>query len=70
MKYSILNRDFYNFNETDFIIGIIYIVIIVISIEKYNRSKSIQLDNREWIKIIIYENKKGKTIYVFLIIQE
>ena len=45
MKYSILNRDFYNFNKTSFIIGIIYIAMIITNSEKYNRNKSIQLGN-------------------------
>lgn len=41
MKYEILNRDFYNFNEIGFIIRIIDIVIIIIKIKKLNRNKSI-----------------------------
>ena len=39
MKYNILNRDFYNFDKIDFIIEIIYIIIIVINTERYNKSK-------------------------------
>ena len=39
MKYNILIRDFYNFDKIDFIIEIIYIIIIVINTERYNKSK-------------------------------
>ena len=38
MKYNILIRDFDNFDKIDFIIEIIYI-IIVINTERYNKSK-------------------------------
>lgn len=39
MKYIISNNNFYNFDDISFIIKIIYIVVIVIDIKKYNRSK-------------------------------
>ena len=38
MKYNILIRDFDNFDKIDFIIEIIYI-IIVINTERYNKIK-------------------------------
>ena len=41
-KYYILNSDYYNFDKTNFIIEIIYIIIIIIiNIKKYNKSELI-----------------------------
>lgn len=70
MKYSILDCDFYNFNETGFIIDIIYSKMIITNIERNSRSKAIQLGNREWIIMIIYSNEESETIPLFLIIQK
>ena len=41
MKYNILIRDFYNFDKIDFIIEIIYIIIIIINIKWNNKNKII-----------------------------
>lgn len=42
MKCNILNKDFYNFDKTGFMIGIVFIAIVIINIKKiYNKSKSI-----------------------------
>jgi len=32
-KYKVLDYDFYNFDETRFIIGIIYAVIVIICVD-------------------------------------
>jgi len=36
-KYSILEKDFYNFNKTSFIIGIILATIVIISLDRYRK---------------------------------
>ena len=56
--------------ESGSLLTIIYIKIIIINIEEYNKNKSIQSNNRRWIIIIIYKNEKNKTISSFLIIQK
>jgi hypothetical protein len=42
-----MDSDFYNFDKTSFIIGQIIPGIIVIYADRYNRTKGIQLGNRE-----------------------
>jgi hypothetical protein len=46
-KYRILDYDFYNFDEIGFMISTIYVTIIVTCVDRYIRSKIIQLGNRE-----------------------
>ena len=46
-KYDIQDYNFYNFNETGFIIKVIYNNIIVIRTDRFNRDKQFQSDNRE-----------------------
>jgi hypothetical protein len=46
-KYNIIDSDFYNFDKTGFIIGIISLVIVVTRADRYSRSKIVQLSNRE-----------------------
>ncbi|EDN99119.1 hypothetical protein SS1G_13979 [Sclerotinia sclerotiorum 1980 UF-70] len=46
-KYSILDCDFYNFDETGFMMGIIYPGMVVTSAERNGRSKAIQSNNKE-----------------------
>ncbi|EDO00498.1 hypothetical protein SS1G_14368 [Sclerotinia sclerotiorum 1980 UF-70] len=69
-KYGIIDSDFYNFDETSFMISIICPEMVVTSIERNGRSKIIQSSNREWATVIIYGNKEGEIILLFLVIQE
>ncbi len=46
-KYGVLDYDFYNFDETGFIIGIISLVIVVTRVDRRGRGKAVQLGNRE-----------------------
>ncbi|APA14492.1 hypothetical protein SS1G_06415 [Sclerotinia sclerotiorum 1980 UF-70] len=46
-KYGIVDSDFYNFDETGFMMGIICFGMVVTSAERNGRSKAIQLGNRE-----------------------
>jgi hypothetical protein len=46
-KYGIQNEDFYNFDETGFIIGVIYAGMIVTRADRRGRGKQLQPGNRE-----------------------
>jgi hypothetical protein len=46
-KYNIIDSDFYNFDETGFMIGQIIPRMVVTRADRYNRTKGIQLGNRE-----------------------
>ncbi|EDN98547.1 hypothetical protein SS1G_13406 [Sclerotinia sclerotiorum 1980 UF-70] len=69
VKYSIVDSDFYNFDETGFMIGIICPRIVITNTERNSRSKAIQPDNREWATAIICGNGEGETIPPFLVVQ-
>ncbi|EDN97160.1 hypothetical protein SS1G_02088 [Sclerotinia sclerotiorum 1980 UF-70] len=68
-KYGIQDCDFYNFDETGFMIGIICPGMVVTSSERNGRNKAIQPGNREWATAIICGNGEGETIPPFLIVQ-
>ena len=68
-KYGILDGDFYNFDETGFMMGIICAAMVVTSSERCGRSKSVQPGNREWATAIICGNGEGETIPPFLVVQ-
>jgi len=52
VKYSILDDDLYNFDETGFIMGIIIAAIVVTTSNGCSRAKQAQPGNREWVTII------------------
>ncbi|EDN98948.1 hypothetical protein SS1G_13807 [Sclerotinia sclerotiorum 1980 UF-70] len=66
-KYGIQDCDFYNFDETGFMMGIIVACMVVTSAERNGRSKAIQPGNREWATAIICGNGEGETIPPFLL---
>ncbi|KAJ8058530.1 hypothetical protein OCU04_012712 [Sclerotinia nivalis] len=68
-KYGILDSDFYNFDETGFMMEIICAAMVVTSAERCGRSKSVQPGNREWATAIICGNGEGETIPPFLVVQ-
>jgi hypothetical protein len=47
LKYSILDKDLFNFNKASFIIGRITTQLVVTGLERRGRPKSIQPGNRE-----------------------
>jgi hypothetical protein len=51
-KYSILDEDTYNFDETGFIIGQITTGAVVTSAERRGRPKTVQPGNREWTTVV------------------
>jgi hypothetical protein len=46
-KYNIVDSDFYNFDETSFMIGQIIPGMIVTRTDRHGRAKGIQLGNQE-----------------------
>lgn len=51
-KYSIQDKDIYNFDETGFQMGVISTAKVVTGAERSNRPVSIQPGNREWVTVI------------------
>jgi hypothetical protein len=68
-KYGIQDEDFYNFNETGFIIGVICTGMIVTRADRRERSKQLQPDNREWATAIECVSNNGFILPPFLIVQ-
>ncbi|APA09832.1 hypothetical protein SS1G_05945 [Sclerotinia sclerotiorum 1980 UF-70] len=69
VKYGIVDSDFYNFDETGFMMGIICPGMVATNAERNGRSKAIQPGNREWATAIICGNGEGETIPPFLVVQ-
>ena len=68
-KYGILDCDFYNFDETGFIIGVICAGMVVTRADRRGRGKAIQPGNREWATAITCINGEGWSIPPFLVVQ-
>ena len=68
-KYSVLDCDFYNFDETGFIMGVIYTSIVITRADRRGRGKAIQPGNREWATAIICTSSEGWTLPPFLVVQ-
>ena len=51
-KYSIVDADIYNFDETGFIMGVLLTAIVVTSSQRSGRAKAKQPGNREWVTVI------------------
>lgn len=68
-KYGILDYDFYNFNETGFIMGIICPGMVVTRADRRSRGKAVQPGNREWATAIVCINSEGWSIPPFLVVQ-
>ena len=46
-KYGVTDSDFYNFDETGFIIGMICPTMVIIRIDRRSKGKTVQPGNRE-----------------------
>ena len=68
-KYSVVDADFYNFDETGFMMGVICSGMVVTRADRRGKSKAVQLGNREWAIAIVTINGEGGSIPPFLIIQ-
>jgi hypothetical protein len=68
-KYGIQDCDFYNFDETGFMMGMIQATMIVTGSERRGRAKSVQPGNREWSTAICCVNGEGWSLPPFLLLQ-
>jgi hypothetical protein len=67
-KYGVLDRDFYNFDETSFMMGVICPAMVVTRADRHGRGKVVQPGNREWATAIIYINGEGTSVPPFLVV--
>ena len=67
-KYGILDDDTYNFDETRFIMGIIFAGMVVTTSEGRGKAKLAQPGNREWAIVIQGVNAQGWPIPPFIIL--
>jgi hypothetical protein len=68
-KYGIQDCDFYNFDETGFMMGIICPAMVVTRADRRGRGKAVQPGNREWATAIVCINGEGSSIPPFLVVQ-
>jgi hypothetical protein len=66
-KYSITDKDMYNFDESGFLIGKISSQLVVTSSEKPRKRKKLQPGDREWTTLVQAIGATGKRIPPFLI---
>ncbi len=57
-KYGIVDSDFYNFDETDFMMGVITPAMVVTRTDRRDRGKAVQPGNREWARAIACINSE------------
>ena len=67
-KYGIQDCDFYNFDETGFMMGVICDNMVVTRADRSGRGKQLQSDNREWTTAIEYVSSNGFVLSSFLIL--
>lgn len=70
LKNGILDWDFYNFDETGFMMGIVCPGMVGNTAERNSRSNVIQPGNRDWATATICGNGEGQTISPLLFVQE
>jgi hypothetical protein len=68
-KYRIYNRNFYNFDKTGFMMGVICSSMVVTRADRRGRGKQLQAGNREWATTIEYVSSNGFVLLPFLIVQ-
>jgi hypothetical protein len=68
-KYGVLDCDFYNFDETGFMMGIISPAMVVTRADRRGRGKAVQPGNREWATAIACVNGEGWDVPPFLVVQ-
>ena len=64
-KYGIQDCDFYNFDETGFMMGMIQATMVVTGSKRRGRAKSVQPGNREWSTAICCVNGEGWSLPPF-----
>jgi hypothetical protein len=68
-KYGILDSDFYNFDKTGFMMGVICPAMVVTRADRRGRGKAVQPGNREWATAIVAINSEGWDVPTFLVVQ-
>jgi hypothetical protein len=68
-KYGIQDCDFYNFDETGFMMGVICASMVVTRSDRRGRGKAVQPGNREWATAIECINGEGWCLPPYLIVQ-
>ena len=68
-KYAIQDSDFYNFDETGFMMGVICGNMVVTHADRRGRGKQLQPGNREWATVIECVSSNGFALPPFLIVQ-
>ena len=51
-KYSVCDKDIYNFDKTGFLMGIIGKTLVITSSDRTVNTKLIQPGNQEWVTVI------------------
>jgi len=69
VNYGIQDCDFYNFDETGFMMGVICPAMVVTHADRRGRGKAIQPGNREWATAIVCINGEGWSVPPFLVVQ-
>jgi hypothetical protein len=67
-KYGIVDDDIYNFDETGFMMGIIFAGMVVMTSDGRSKAKLAQPGNREWATVIQGVNALGWAIPPFIIL--
>lgn len=68
-KYGIQDCDFYNFDETGFMMGIICSMMVVTRADRSGKVKQVQPGNREWATAITCVSGDGFDVPPFLLVQ-
>jgi len=68
-KYGIQDCDFYNFDETGFMMGVISSSMVVTRADRRGRGKQLQPGNREWATAIECVSSDGFALPPFMIVQ-
>jgi hypothetical protein len=68
-KYGILDCDFYNFDETGFMMGMIRPGMVVTRSDRVGKPKAIQPGNREWLTAICSIAGDGYVVPPFLVVK-
>ena len=67
-KYGVVDGDFYNFDETGFMMGMICPSMVVTRSDRRGKSKAIQPGNREWATVITCISGDGFDVPPFLLV--
>jgi hypothetical protein len=68
-KYGVVDSDFYNFDETGFMMGMITPGMVVTRADRRGKAKGVQPGNREWATAIVCINGEGWDVPPFLAVQ-